>query len=292
MANRVPGVFNFSANFEALIAAPLDARGTVVNYSELTDSSLPYPYLGMVVAVTGDATATNNGLYILKALPATVSGNWYKIAEGTVTATVITGTTYNGTQQVIYLSDGSSFTTDINNTQLTTAQYANGISNHSFEVLSGGGSGSATYSGTTYALLTPTVAPPAKLNVIVIDGLSSAGNGFLVELPTLASNQGGIIYKIIAKDTSGVDPGKYLMVHSTDRIISVNAKTKVGSDYFLPLETMESVELIWDGSDYLVTNLIKQGYTSLNAKNFLSLDSNVDPLFDVGFIERSINNLL
>ena len=66
MANRVPGVFNFSANFEALIAAPLDARGTVVNYSELTDSSLPYPYLGMVVAVTSDATATNNGLYILK----------------------------------------------------------------------------------------------------------------------------------------------------------------------------------------------------------------------------------
>ena len=82
------------------------------------------------------------------------------------------------------------------------------------------------------------------------------------------------------------------MVHSTNRIISVNAKTKVGTDYFLPLETMESVELIWDGFDYLVTNLTKQGYTSLNAKNYLSLDSNIDPLFDTGFIERNINNLL
>jgi hypothetical protein len=246
----------------------------------------------MVVAVTSDSTPTNNGLYILKGLPATTSGNWYKLSEGTGTATTITGVTYSGTVQTIGLSDGSSFTTDINNTTLTTSQYANGISNHSFEVLTGGGSTSATYSGTTYAVLVPTITPPAKLNVIVVDNIFAAGDGFLVELPSLGSNQGGIIYKIIAKDISGLDPSKYLMVHSTDRIISVNAKTKVGTDYFLPLEAMESVELIWDGNDYLVTNLIKQGYTSLNAKNFLSLDSAVDPLFDPGFIERNINNLL
>lgn len=291
MANRVPGVFNFSANFEALIAAPLDARGTVMNYSELTNSSLPYPYLGMVVAVTSDATPSNNGLYLLKAAPATVSGNWVKISEGG-TVPYITGVTYNGTQQVITLNDGSTFTTDINGTQLATAQFANGISTHSYEVLTGGGVNSVIYSGTTYQTLVPTITSPAKLNVIVVDNISSAGNGFLVELPSLGSNQGGIIYKIIAKDISSLDPNKYLMVHSTNRIISVNAKTKVGTDYFLPLETMESVELIWDGFDYLVTNLTKQGYTSLNAKNYLSLDSNIDPLFDTGFIERNINNLL
>ena len=298
MANRVPGVFSFSANFEALIAAPLDARGTVMNYSELTNSSLPYPYLGMVVAVTSDSTPSNNGLYILKAAPATISSNWYKLSEGTGTTTTITGVTYNGTVQTIGLSDGSSFTTDINNTELNTTQYSVGISNHSYELINiSTTTTTIVVSGTTYDLATPYYSnsggvAAAKMNIIVVDGITSS-RGFLLEMPNLASNEAGVIYKIIAKDLTGIQSGNYFMVYSeTNRIIGANIKSKVGSSYFVPLEALESLELTWDGTDYIITNIIKQGYTSLNAKNFLFLNTGADPLFDNNYIERDINNII
>ena len=95
------------------------------------------------------------------------------------------------------------------------------------------------------------------------------------------------------KDISGVVDYKFFMVYSgTDRIIGANIKSKVGSGYFVPLETLESLELIWDGDDYIITNIIKQNYTSLNAKDFLSLDTGVDPLFNWSYIERNINNIV
>ena len=294
MANRVPGVFNFSANFEALIAAPLDARGTVVNYSELTDSSLPYPYLVMVVAVTSDATPTNNGLYILKATPATNPSNWYKISEGG-DVPFITGVTYNGTEQVISLNNGTSFTTDINGTTLSSGQYSVGISNHSYQVVTTNDT-TTTISGATYNVANVFYSgsgnPPAKNNIIVISGITSAEH-FLLEMPALGAGEAGAIYKIIVKDISGVVDYKFFMVYSgTDRIIGANIKSKVGSGYFVPLETLESLELIWDGDDYIITNIIKQNYTSLNAKDFLSLDTGVDPLFNWSYIERNINNIV
>jgi hypothetical protein len=55
---------------------------------------------------------------------------------------------------------------------------------------------------------------------------------------------------------------------------------------------MESVEIIWDGYDYLVTNMVKQGYVALNAKSFIEMDPNVDPLYDTCYIQRDINQLL
>ena len=131
---RVPGVFNFSANFEALIAGPLDARATVVTLSELTNNSLPYPYLGMTVAVTSDPDPDQNGVWLLKTLPATTLSNWYKLAEGAA----ITGYTLNGTIATIGMGDGGSFNIDINDVELNGPQYSIGVSNHSYQLITSG----------------------------------------------------------------------------------------------------------------------------------------------------------
>ena len=284
---RSPGVFNFSSNFEALIAAPLDARGAVQSYSELTDSSLPYPYVGMVVAVTSDTGATTNGLYILKATPATVSGNWYKLAEGA--GTTITGVTYSGTTQIIGLSDGGTFSTDINSTQLTTTQFSTGISTHSYQYVDDPSFTGTTISGQTYHIVD--LVGTAKLNIVVLDVVSGHPYDHLVNLPTLAVNEAGILFRIIAKQANLSDLSKFLLVFSeTNRIIASSIKTEYSGSYFVPLETMESVELIWDGNDWLVTNINKQAYVALNAENFVDMTAN--PLYTTDYLERNINNLL
>jgi hypothetical protein len=292
---RVPGVFNFSANFEALIAGPLDARSTVVTVSELTDSSLPYPYLGMTVAVTSDPDPNQNGVWILKALPATTINNWYKLSDSE-SDTTVTGYTLNGTVANIELSNGNNFDIDINDVQLSGLQYSVGISNHSYQLITTGWT-QEVITGNTYnttEIAFGNLVPAAKQNIVIIDLNTSDDYHHLVHLPTgVTVNDAGIIYKIIAKNNGNTNLDKYLMVYSADlRIIAANIKTKYNDSYFLPLETMESVEIIWDGYDYLVTNMVKQGYVSLNAKNFVQMDNAVDPLFDTCYIERDITNLL
>jgi hypothetical protein len=284
---RSPGVFNFSSNFEALIAAPLDARGAVQSYSELTDSSLPYPYVGMVVAVTSDTGATTNGLYILKATPATVSGNWYKLAEGA--GTTITGVTYSGTTQIIGLSDGGTFSTDINDTQLTTTQFSTGISTHSYQYIDDPSFTGTTISGQTYHIVD--LVGTAKLNIVVLDVISGDPFDHLVNLPTLATNEAGVLFRIIAKQANLSYLNRFVLVFSEiNRIIAPSIKTEYNGSYFAPLETMESIELIWDGYDWLVTNINKQPYVALNAENFV--DMNANPLYVTDYLERDINNLL
>lgn len=78
--SRQKGTYEFSANFEVLKQAPLDARLTVESKSELT--GLPFPYLGMLVAVINDSNPENNGLYVLTGddpEKADVLENWQKI---------------------------------------------------------------------------------------------------------------------------------------------------------------------------------------------------------------------
>ena len=79
---RTTGTFEFPSNFEVTKAAPLDARLATGLLSELTDSSLPFPYKGMVVAVTDDSTIENNGVYVLSGADDTDITNWSKIGEG------------------------------------------------------------------------------------------------------------------------------------------------------------------------------------------------------------------
>ena len=76
--SRNIGTFNFPANYEVNKLGPLDARAVTPLKSELIDSSLPFPYLGMVVAVTED-TSPNNGLYLLTSADATLIASWTKV---------------------------------------------------------------------------------------------------------------------------------------------------------------------------------------------------------------------
>ena len=94
MANRTLGTFNIAANFEVGAQAPFDARLTTPEYPQLTDGSIPLPYLGMLVAVTEDENRTggdvaNNGLYLLTAADATLTASWTKIGGSGVTITSV-----------------------------------------------------------------------------------------------------------------------------------------------------------------------------------------------------------
>ena len=229
-------------------------------------------------------------MYLLTATPATVSGNWYKLGSGGGTGVTITGVTYSGTVQTIGLSDGGSFMTDINDTQLAGTQYSTGISTHSYQYIDDMSFTGTTISGQTYQIVD--LVGTAKLNVVVLEVISS-GDPYdhLVNLPTLTTNEAGILFRIVAKQAALAYLNRFLLVFSEiNRIIAPSIKTEYNGSYFAPLETMESIELIWDGYDWLVTNINKQPYVSLNAENFV--DMNGDPLYTTNYLERDINNLL
>lgn len=82
--SRNKGTFNFSANFEPLLKAPLDSRQVVNTYADLTDPSTwvdangnVWLYNGAIVGVANDASTTRNGIYILlDAANYTVGSSW------------------------------------------------------------------------------------------------------------------------------------------------------------------------------------------------------------------------
>jgi hypothetical protein len=56
-----------------------------------------------------------------------------------------------------------------------------------------------------------------------------------------------------------------------NRIISANVNTRITDDgYFFPLETLESVELLYDGYDWLVVNTQKQQYVQADPVNYIT----------------------
>ena len=83
---RNKGTFNFSANYEPLIKAPLDARMKVERFIDLVDpntwedaDNLVWLYNGMIVAVGDDPNSTLNGIYFLiDADNYTDPNNWVK----------------------------------------------------------------------------------------------------------------------------------------------------------------------------------------------------------------------
>jgi hypothetical protein len=75
-----------------------------------------------------------------------------------------------------------------------------------------------------------------------------------------------------------------------DRIIAANINTKLtNAGYFFPLETLESVELLYDGYDWLVVNTQKQQYVQATPVNYLMYGTNGTA---GSFKNRDINNLL
>lgn len=92
--SRDQGTFNFSANFEPLVKAPLDARMVVDTLADLTSSAQwnqgdgnVWLYNGMPVVVRND-TSDNNGMYYLSGSSGDAyltSSNWIRVGGGTAT---------------------------------------------------------------------------------------------------------------------------------------------------------------------------------------------------------------
>ena len=110
---RNKGLSSFSANFEAQLAAPIDARMVVDTQADLINPTTwtandggIYAYIGMLVTVNADTTLINNGVYRLIALPYTSADNWEQIgARTTPVLTVELGATF-ATNQAFKLIGG------------------------------------------------------------------------------------------------------------------------------------------------------------------------------------------
>jgi len=99
---RNKGLASFSANFEAQIAAPIDARMSIPTKAELylaatwqANDGLIYVYKGMPVTVHSDSTPDNNGLYILIDEDYTQVLSWIK-STGLTGIQGITGLSISG----------------------------------------------------------------------------------------------------------------------------------------------------------------------------------------------------
>jgi hypothetical protein len=83
---------------------------------------------------------------------------------------------------------------------------------------------------------------------------------------------------------------KWLSSGNSDKIIAANINTKLtNSGYFFPLEPLESVELLYDGYDWLVVNTQKQQYVQATPINYLLYGTNGTA---GSFKNRTISNLL
>ena len=120
---RTPGTFPFSANYEATIQGPLDARLVVGTLNDLTLSTgigyIPYPYKGMIVSVTSDSNANNNGVYVLTDdNNPRVIGSWLKLGSGTGTLVSVTQGTYT-----TITGSSTNPTIDVNTSLIATRAY-------------------------------------------------------------------------------------------------------------------------------------------------------------------------
>jgi hypothetical protein len=82
---RTKGTFNFSANFEGNLRAPIDAKQLVSMYSDLVDPSTwfnegnDWTYVGMIVSVSSDPSTEYNGIYVLNDSDYTTYDSWTRI---------------------------------------------------------------------------------------------------------------------------------------------------------------------------------------------------------------------
>lgn len=208
--------------------------------------------------------------------------------------TYVTGGSISGTVITFTKNDGQDFPVDINDVELANDQYKDGISNHKFIKIGVGDFTGTTVSGMTMQKV-DVLTTVGKMNIIVVDLTTATNQHHLLELPQLTTNYTGALIKVIVKRNMINNLSYNLMLYSpydvtssgaTYQIIAPYIRTYVPNvGYFVPLETMESIELIFDGEDYLVTNIAKQAYVAMNAFNFATPIS-------AAYRIRNINNLL
>jgi len=156
--SRPVGTFNFSANFEPRLKAPLDARQVVNTFADLIDPSTwkdtdgnVWLYNGAIVGVAND-DASLNGIYLLiDADNYTLSGSWSKTSGGGGSGDIIGENVGNGDASVYSEKVGSSlrFRTLVAGTGVTIDTSGNVI------IIDASGSGSTYQSSLDPSLSSP-----------------------------------------------------------------------------------------------------------------------------------------
>lgn len=199
-----------------------------------------------------------------------------------------------GTIATITDDNAVTYSIDLNDVEIQSTQLGLGISNHSYQFMDSSSFISQSIDSATYYVAPveygATGNSVAKLNIIVVDLTTSIDNHHLIELPDdLTLNEAGIIYRIVVKRADICDLNKFLMVYSSGAgsgraIMATNINTLYNGKYFLPLEGTESVDILWDGTDFLVTSENKRAYVSLNSENFV--DMLLNPNYDTAYLNR------
>lgn len=116
--------------------------------------------------------------------------------------------------------------------------------------------------------------------VLVININSIASKHFVLELPT--NNEPDSILslgkklKIVMKSNKILDKRKNFMIStpwindgSTNKLLSTFVNSEVENvGYFIPMETLETIDLIFDGIDWIAVSTSKQQYVMQDAQNF------------------------
>lgn len=138
----------------------------------------------------------------------------------------------------------------------------------------------------------------AKLTYVVLDVVNtgSTENYVVVLPPFISANDESRVIKFVTKRNNLdnlsdlIVASKWVSGGTQNRIIASNINTKLtDAGYFFPLETLESVELLYDGYDWLVVNTQKQQYVQATPVNYLLYGTNGTA---GSFKNRDISNLL
>jgi hypothetical protein len=224
---------------------------------------------------------------------------------GTTGGTAVTGVTLTNT--ILEIQNSDSTTVQVDMDPSTASQSKEGVTTHGFLFLD-----ETAFTGTTFNTVFTTSSITdnvqvyyldnsqltAKLTYVVLDigDLTTTAQNKVLVLPQLTGSFESKVIKFIMKrneldDVYDVMIGsKWISGGNSDRIIASNINTKLtNSGYFFPLEPLESVEILYDGYDWLVVNTQKQQYVQATPINYLLYGTNGTA---GSFKNRSISNLL
>lgn len=197
----------------------------------------------------------------------------------------VTGMTLSGTILEIQNSDNTSQSVDFDPSD--ALQSKEGVTTHGFKFVdetsfsqipfdSLMGTTGTSYSDVMHLEILETDLT-AKTTYIVLDVVNTGSTmNYVLLLPNLSSDYEGKLIKFVTKRNGLVVyndilvASKWVNSGNDYRIIATNLKTRViNVGYFVPLETLETTEILFDGFDWLVTDVQKQGYIMYQPGNYL-----------------------
>jgi hypothetical protein len=203
----------------------------------------------------------------------------------------VTGIALVGSNLIVYTQSGATLIEDLNDFYLTDAQFKKGITTHDFFTMS-----QIHFSNSSFPLAFPSATNPpaeqiklktfsfadfpAKETTVVVKVVSTDPYHHIIMLPNKleagATTRAGTRVRFFVKQNSIYTTTKNLMLATTwmnnglnNQLLSLMVNTKVtGLGFFLPLETMEVVDLFWDGDDWIALSTGKQEYSLFAADNY------------------------